>query len=150
MTAATLHDLTPADYASWMPLWRAYQTFYKADIPADVSHVTWTRLLDADEPVFGALAVADGQAVGLAHWLMHRSTWSVADFCYLNDLFVVPDMRGRGIGRALIEHVYDAAAARNCTQVYWLTHETNVTAQRLYDGIANRTGFIHFGKPLVP
>jgi ribosomal protein S18 acetylase RimI-like enzyme len=59
-------------------------------------------------------------------------------------------MRGRGIGRALIEHVYDAAAARNCTQVYWLTHETNVTAQRLYDGIANRTGFIHFGKPLVP
>jgi len=145
----TVRDLTPTDHDAWMPLWRAYQTFYKADIPAEVSRVTWTRLLDAAEPMRGALAMADGQPVGLAHWLMHRSTWSVADFCYLNDLFVAPGLRGQGIGRMLIEHVYDAAAADGCTQVYWLTHETNATAQRLYDGVANRTGFIHFGRPLT-
>jgi GNAT superfamily N-acetyltransferase len=96
----------------------------------------------------GALAVADGRAVGLAHWLTHRSTWSIADVCYLNDLFVVPDRRGQGIGRALIEHVAAAAAAAGCSQLYWLTHQTNTTAQRLYDGVAERTGFIHFGRKL--
>ena len=148
MSFVILREPTAADHDAWLPLWRAYQAFYKADIPAEVSRITWARLLDPAEPMHGALALADGRPVGLAHWLTHRSTWSVADFCYLNDLFVAPEARGQGIGRRLIEHVYAAAGARGCSQVYWLTHETNATAQRLYDSVANRTEFIHFGKPL--
>jgi len=145
---ATVRALAPADHDQWLPLWRGYQTFYQADIPAEVSRVTWARMLDPDEPVHGALAVVAGRAVGLAHWLTHRSTWSSADFCYLNDLFVAPDLRGQGVGRRLIEHVYAAAAAAGCPQVYWLTHETNTTAQALYNTVAVRTGFIHYGKKL--
>jgi GNAT superfamily N-acetyltransferase len=148
MTEVTVRALLPSDHDAWMPLWRAYQVFYKSDIPAEVSRITWARMLDPAEPVHGAVAVIDGRPVGLAHWLTHRTTWSVADFCYLNDLFVAPEQRGHGVGKALIEHVYAAAAARGCAQVYWLTHQTNTTAQRLYDYVANRTGFIHFNQPL--
>ncbi len=145
---ATVRALTQADHDAWLPLWRAYQVFYQSDIPAETSRVSFARMLDPAEPVFGALAEVDGRPVGLAHWLTHRTTWSVADFCYLNDLFVEPELRGKGVGRALIEHVYAHAAASGCAQVYWLTHQTNTTAQRLYDSIADRTGFIHFGHKL--
>jgi GNAT superfamily N-acetyltransferase len=123
--------------------------FYKADIPAEVSRVTWSRLLDPAEPVYGALAARDGVAIGLAHWLTHRTTWSVSDFCYLNDLFVAPAARRQGVGKQLILYVEAAARAAGCAQLYWLTHETNTTAQRLYNTVANRTGFIHYGKPIA-
>lgn len=144
-----LQPLTASDHAAWYPLWRAYQTFYKSDIPEATSHVTWARLLDPDEPVYGALAVsATHGAVGLVHWLTHRSTWAIGDHCYLNDLYVAEAMRRSGIGRQLIEHVYAHARTLGCSQVYWLTHETNATAQRLYNAVATKTGFIHYNHPL--
>ena len=102
-------------------------------------------MLDPAEPVHGALAWQGGEAVGLAHWLTHRSTWFVEDLCYLNDLFVAPAVRGGGVGRRLIEHVYAAAEAAGSPRVYWLTHETNATAQALYHRLAVKTGFIHYG-----
>ncbi len=148
MSEATLRPLTGADHGAWHALWRAYQVFYKADIAEAVSAVTWARLLDAAEPVHGALAWQDGAAAGLVHWLTHRSTWDSRDYCYLNDLFVDPSVRRGGIGRRLIEHVYADAATRGCGQVYWLTHQTNETAQRLYNTVAERTGFIHYGHKL--
>jgi len=140
--------LAPDDFAIWLPLWKGYQTFYKAEIPDRVTEVTWARLLDDAEPVHGALALHDGKAVGLVHYLTHRSTWSEGDVCYLNDLFTTPEVRGKGFGRALIEHVYDAAREQGCAEVYWLTHETNVTAQKLYDQVATRSGFIHYSNAL--
>ena len=140
--------LEPDDFAIWLPLWKGYQTFYEADIPARTTEVTWARLLDEAEPVHGALAFHDGKAVGLVHYLTHRSTWSEGDVCYLNDLFTTPEVRGKGFGRALIEHVYDAARQRGCAEVYWLTHETNLTAQKLYGQVATRSGFIHYSKAL--
>jgi GNAT superfamily N-acetyltransferase len=137
-----------ADHAAWLPLWRAYQVFYKVDLPEAATTTLWARLLDPTEPVYAALAWRDGKAVGLAHWLTHRSTWSVADFCYLHDLYVAPETRLGGVGRALIEHVYAAAKADGCDRVYWLTHETNATAQALYNKVAVKTGFIHYGHGL--
>ncbi len=136
---------TEADHSAWLPLWRAYQVFYKVDLSEATTSALWARLLDPAEPVHAALAWREGQAVGLAHWLTHRSTWSVADCCYLNDLFVAPETRLGGVGRALIAHVYEAAKADGCDRVYWLTHETNATAQALYDKVAVKTGFIHYG-----
>lgn len=134
------------DHAAWLPLWRAYQAFYKVDIPEATTEVTWRRLLDPAEPMHAMLAWQGGRAVGLVHWIYHRSCWTVGDYCYLNDLYAEPDVRGTGIGRALIEHVYREAAAAGCSRVYWLTHETNEVAMRLYDRIADRSGFVQYRK----
>jgi GNAT superfamily N-acetyltransferase len=143
-----LQTLKPSDHDVWMPLWRGYQEFYRVDIPAETSAVTWERLLSPAEPVHGALAWAGEQAVGLVHWIRHRSCWTVGDYAYLNDLFVDPDHRGRGVGQLLIEHVYREAAAAGCSRVYWLTHESNVPAMRLYDRVAERSGFVQYRKLL--
>ena len=148
MTQIEIRPPAEADHAAWLPLWRGYQVFYQVDLPETATEALWARMLDPAEPVSGALAWDGGTAVGLAHWLTHRSTWSVADVCYLNDLFVAPAARGGGIGGRLIAHVADAARAAGCRQVYWLTHETNATAQALYDRVAVKTGFIHYSHKL--
>ncbi|MFC5473096.1 GNAT family N-acetyltransferase [Paraherbaspirillum soli] len=143
-----IKPLTAQDHPLWLPLWRKYQIFYQAEIPDATSQVTWQRLLDPGEPMFGALAMVDGQAVGMTHWIFQRSCWSVADTCYLQDLFVDQQQRGSGIGRRLIEHVCAEAKAAQCTRVHWLTHETNATAMQLYDRIAQRSGFVQYRKQL--
>jgi GNAT superfamily N-acetyltransferase len=130
--------------ASWYPLWRGYQAFYKVDILESVSNVTWKRLLDPGEPMGGALAWQGASAIGLVHHIRHRSCWTSGDYCYLQDLFVDPTVRGAGIGRRLIEYVYESAKRNGCSRVYWLTHEANVDAMKLYDRIADRSGFVQY------
>jgi GNAT superfamily N-acetyltransferase len=144
--ALSVRNLAAADHDSWLPLWRAYQRFYEEEIPAETTRVTWARILDPLEPVFGAVALAGDRAVGFVHWLCHRSCWTVGDYGYLQDLFVIPDHRGSGIGRNLIEHVFAAARVAGCSKVYWLTHETNKNAMLLYDRIARRSGFVQYEK----
>ena len=145
-----IYALRPQDHSAWLPLWRGYQSFYEVDIPSEVSALTWARLLDPDEPVAGALAWSGSAAVGLVHHIRHRSCWTAGDYCYLQDLFVSPAFRGLGIGRKLIEHVYAEASRQGCSRVYWLTHETNATAMRLYDRVAERSGFVQYRKHLLP
>jgi len=140
----TIKPLSAADRAAWLPLWRGYQSFYKVDIPAEVSEVTWRRLNDPGEPMAGALAWSDGTAVGLVHHIRHRSCWTTADYCYLQDLFVAPQSRGARVGRQLIEYVYARAREQGLDRVYWLTHETNSEAMRLYELIADRSGFVQY------
>ena len=132
------------DRAGWGPLWRGYLTFYKVSLPEEVTETTWRRLHDPAEPVRGLVAELDGCLVGLAHFVFHRMTWTVADRCYLNDLFTDESVRGRGVGRALIEAVYAEAKAEGAATVWWLTHETNAPARALYDRIAKRSGFIQY------
>jgi GNAT superfamily N-acetyltransferase len=136
------------DHELWLPLWRGYQAFYQVDIPEAVTQSTWSRLLDPSEPMHGALAISGGRAVGLVHYLFHRSTWTSGNVCYLQDLFVALDMRSGGIGRQLIGHVYEQARAAGSPEVYWLTHETNTTAMKLYDRVADRPGFVQYSKAL--
>lgn len=143
-----MRGVEATDYEAWLPLWRGYQKFYKEEIPEAATRATWARFLDKREPVFAALAFEGERAVGMVHWLHHRTCWTVADNCYLQDLFVAPEVRGGGAGRKLIEHVCAAARAAGCAKVYWLTHETNQTAMLLYDRIAKRTGFVHYEKTL--
>jgi GNAT superfamily N-acetyltransferase len=147
MTA--VRKVESGDRDRWLELWRGYQDFYEVDIPAETARVTWARLLDPKEAMFGALAIEDGRPIGLVHWLTHRSCWTIGDYCYLQDLFVARDRRGTGAGRSLIEYVYADAKARGCPRVYWLTHETNHTARLLYDRVAERTGFIQYRKTLT-
>lgn len=109
---------------------------------------TWQRFLDPSEPTHAALAWDGERAVGLVHFIYHRSNWSIENSCYLQDLLVTPDQRGTGVGRQLIEFVYAQAKQDGCAKVHWLTHETNATAIQLYERIAERPGFIQFRKPL--
>lgn len=145
----SVRPLGLTDHDAWLSLWQGYQAFYKAAIPDETTRTTWSRLLDPTEPMHAALATGDdGRAVGLVHWLTHRSTWTPGDYCYLQDLFVAPDARGRGVGRQLIEYVYREAAALGCSRVYWLTHETNRDAMALYNRVADQTGFVQYRKAL--
>ncbi|MDQ2634023.1 MAG: GNAT family N-acetyltransferase [Pseudomonadota bacterium] len=134
-----------ADHEDWRRLWTDYLTFYQATVPEEVYATTWRRLFDPGEfEPSGFLALAGGRAVGLVHYLYHRSCWSTVNNCYLQDLFADPSVRGTGVGRALIEAVQAQAAKIGVTNVYWMTHETNETARRLYDRVARRTGFIEY------
>jgi GNAT superfamily N-acetyltransferase len=132
------------DFEAWLPLWEAYQRFYEVELPGVATATAWTRLLEPSEPVHGALLWEAGRATGLAHWIFHRSTWSTRDECYLNDLFVDPASRRQGHARRLIEFAAAAARDADCGQIYWLTHQTNQAAIRLYETLAERTGFIDF------
>ena len=144
MSTLQIRLVSAADHAAWLPLWQGYQRFYNADIAPEVSALTWQRFLDSAEPMFAALAWQDGVAVGLVHWIFHRSCWTVSDYCYLQDLYVAETVRGGGVGRALIEQVYAAAQAAGANRVHWLTQEDNAQARQLYDRIASRSGFIQY------
>jgi GNAT superfamily N-acetyltransferase len=146
VTTIQIRPVTQQDHAAWLPLWQAYLTFYKTQLPDAVSASTWQRFLDPAEPTNAALAWQDGKAVGMIHFIYHRSNWSIANACYLQDLLVAPDQRGTGVGRLLIEHVYTTAKANDCDKVHWLTHESNATAIQLYERIAERPGYIQFRK----
>jgi len=139
--------LTSADFEEWLPLWRGYQTFYEVDIPPETTRATFARLTGGQEPM-GAFLARDeaGRAIGMAHWIMHRSCWTTGDYCYLQDLFVSPDIRGGGVGRKLIEAVYDIARKHECSRVWWLTHETNAQAMILYEKVATKSGFVQYVK----
>lgn len=139
-----IRDLRREDRAHWNSLWAGYLAFYKIDLAAEITDLTFARLLDPNEPMFALVAEQDGALVGFAHCVLHRGTWSSADHCYLEDLFVADAARGAGVGRALIEAVYARADALGCARVHWLTEENNIAAQRLYDRIARRAGFIQY------
>jgi GNAT superfamily N-acetyltransferase len=144
----TIRAATARDFDAWLMLWRGYQAFYKTDIAHETTLATWRRLLDDAEPMHAALADLDGRTIGLVHFIEHRSCWSVGNYMYLQDLFVDTTVRGHGVGRALIDHVYAEAAARGCSRVWWLTHETNAQAMALYDRVAERSGFVQYRKLL--
>lgn len=136
--------LRPDERHSWEPLWLGYLTFYKSVVTPEVTETTWGRLHDAAEPMHVLGAFLDDTLVGIVHYLFHRSTWTIGDYCYLQDLFTAPEARGQGAGRALIEAVYDRAQLAGASRVYWLTQETNATARALYDTLADQPGFIQY------
>jgi GNAT superfamily N-acetyltransferase len=145
MADITIRPLEQSDYADWRRLWTDYLTFYETKLPEEVYAKTWERLFAPGEfEPKGFIALLDGKAVGLTHYLYHRSGWSLVNNCYLQDLFSDSTARGKGVGAALIDAVRQEAANIGVTNVYWMTHETNATARRLYDHVARRTGFIEY------
>jgi GNAT superfamily N-acetyltransferase len=147
-----IRPIQRADFPQWKPLWDGYNAFYgrkdATALPQATTNTTWQRFFDASEPVHALVAERAGQLVGLVHYIFHRSTISIAPTCYLQDLFTSESERGKGVGRALIEEVYALAKQAGSSRVYWLTHETNQTAMKLYDKVAERSGFIVYRKPL--
>lgn len=147
--AVNVRFVTRGDYAEWLPLWEGYNEFYKrfgaTALPDAVTQVTWARFFDAYEPMFAMVAEDvtagnKGHLVGLVHYLFHRSTITIEPTCYLQDLFTAEAARGKGVGRRLIEAVYEQARLAGVVNVYWRTHATNATARRLYDQVAEESG----------
>ena len=149
----TIRDVAASDYEPWLTLWNGYNEFYGRSgptaLPAEVTQTTWQRFFDAREPVYALVAELDGSLVGLTHYLFHRSTTLIAPICYLQDLYTAPERRRTGVGRALIEAVYECARDAGSPRVYWQTHETNLVGQRLYEQVAERSGFIVYRKNLA-
>lgn len=146
----TVREIERGDYDGWRPLFDGYNAFYGREGPTalaeEIYRVTWDRFFDPAEPVHALVAERDGALVGLVHYLFHRSTTAIELTCYLQDLFTSEEARGAGVGKALVEAVYARAAAAGSTRVYWLTHETNATARRLYNQVADNSGFIVYRK----
>jgi len=144
----TVRPAAPTDLAQWEALWEGYNTFYERTVPPEITRMTWSRFFDAYEPVHALVAEEDGRLLGLVHYLFHRSTTLIGPTCYLQDLFTTKTARGQGVGRALIEAVYERARNAGSQRVYWQTHETNVTGMALYDKVAKRSGFLVYRKRL--
>ena len=140
------------DQAAWRPLWDGYNAFYgrrgETALPEHITQTTWRRFLDPGEPMFALVAEDQGEIVGLAHALFHRSMTRIEPVCYLSDLFTLESRRGRGIGRLLIEAVYEHAKAAGASRVYWQTQQGNVAGRLLYDKVARLLGFIVYTKEL--
>lgn len=146
MTVTLVRPVARADYRSWRGLGEGYNAFYgRADetsLHESVTAMTWARFFDAYEPVHAVVAEHDGRLVGVAHYIYHRSTPAIEPSCYMQDLFTSENARGMGVGKALISSVYDIARSCGSSRVYWLTHRSNRAAMKLYDQVAERSGFI--------
>jgi len=150
--ALIIRPVAPPDHGQWLSLWEGYNHFYGRSGPTaldpEITRMTWARFFDAYEPLHALVAERDNRLLGLAHYLFHRTTLAIEPTCYLNDLFTAEPARGQGLGRALLEAVYERARQAGSRRVYWLTHETNSTAMRLYDSVADRSGFLVYRKAL--
>ncbi len=145
-TRLLIRQLEQTDFAAWKPLWDGYNAFYgrkdETALPDEITQTTWSRFFDSSEPVFALVAEYDKRIVGLTHYLFHRSTTRLEPTCYLQDLFTSPGDRGKGVGRALIQAVYERSRASGVKRVYWQTHDTNSAGRLLYDKVAKHFGFI--------
>ncbi len=134
-----------SDNDQWKELWRGYTEFYETELSDDVTALLWQRVHDCQHPIncFVAQDSATAELIGLVHFIPHPSTWNEKLYCYLEDLFVSPDLRGGGVGEALIKAVSEEANKQNWADVYWHTQDNNKKARGLYDKITGGTdGFV--------
>lgn len=147
-----VREVRREDFVGWKQLWDGYNAFYgrsgETALAEEITQTTWARFFDANEPVHALVAEQAGKLLGLAHFLFHRTTIQLRLTCYLNDLFTLTEVRGQGVGRALILAVYEKAKTAGSTRVYWQTHETNTQAMKLYDALAEKSGFLIYRKSL--
>ena len=139
-----IRPVTPEDRDAWLSLWRGYIEFYKAEIPESQYELTWSRLLDPSNDSHGLVAEIDGEVRGITHYSFQTSTWAPKNYCYLEDLFVAPETRGLGLGRALIDAVKDIAISAGSSRLYWNTDSTNETARKLYDTYTQESGKVQY------
>ena len=140
----TIRAIEEKDKDQWLKLWAGYLEFYKSTISPEQTELTWKRLINHELKMFGFVAESDEGVIGFTHCLFRPSTWTETDYCYLEDLFVDPNIRGNGIGRALMNKVFELAKEKNSKRVYWTTQEFNKTARVLYDSITPVSEFVQY------
>jgi GNAT superfamily N-acetyltransferase len=146
----SVRPLKAEDKSRWLELWNGYLTFYETSLSDEQTELTWNRLMDSSYGVFGLMAEKDGAMVGITHFMFRPSTWAPKDYCYLEDLFVDPMVRGSGAGRALISRVIELAKEHGAGRVYWTTKENNAQARILYDSFIKVSEFVQYRFPLNP
>ena len=144
----TIRAIEEKDKDQWLKLWAGYLEFYKSTISPEQTELTWKRLINNEQKMFGFVAENEDGVIGFTHCLFRPSTWTETDYCYLEDLFVDPNIRGKGVGRALMEKVVEFAKEKKSKRVYWTTQEFNKTARILYDSITPVSEFVQYRLPL--
>jgi GNAT superfamily N-acetyltransferase len=147
---STIRELNETDKEDWLFFWRSYIDFYKTSVPEAQYELTWSRLLDSDFNLYGLIAEVDGKVCGLVHYTFQESTWAPNNFCLLEDLFVDPSLRGQGVGRALIDAVFEIATKSGSSRLYWNTDATNETARKLYDSYTKESGKVQYRVSINP
>ena len=133
------------DFSHWLVLWRAYCASLDHSVSDDVSEGIWSRILNPSEAIWCLIASRDGdEPQGFANYVLHPHTWSLRAVCYLEDIFIAPQSRGRGAGRALIENLVALGREEGWRRVYWHTHENNSRARALYDRVVERTDYVRY------
>ena len=146
----TIHilPLENITFEQWLPLWQGYLTFYKSQLSEEQIRLSWKRITNPEQTdLFGFAIQVNDDVVGFVHLISHMSMWTDKPYCYLQDLYVSETHRNQGLAKQLIEHSYQVCAGK-FDRVYWLTQESNLTAQYLYDKVATKTGFIQYKKML--
>ncbi|MBM3578348.1 MAG: GNAT family N-acetyltransferase [Alphaproteobacteria bacterium] len=139
-----VREFRETDVEDWRRLWAGYNDFYETVVPDDVTEHTLRRLLDPKSALIGRIAEKDGRVAGFSISVLHDSTWTLSQTCYLEDLFVDPTLRGGGVGRALIQDLIDLGRMRGWSQLYWLTRANNERARRLYDSFVEADAFVRY------
>ena len=145
----TIRAIEEKDKSQWLKLWAGYLEFYKSTISPEQTELTWKRLINNELKMFGFVAENEEGVIGFTHCLFRPSTWTETDYCYLEDLFVDPNIRGKGVGRALMNRVFDFAKEKDSKRVYWTTQEFNKTARILYDSITPVSEFVQYRLPIT-
>ena len=145
----TIRAIEERDKSQWLKLWAGYLEFYKSTISPEQTELTWKRLINNELKMFGFVAENENGVIGFTHCLFRPSTWTETDYCYLEDLFVDPNIRGKGVGRALMEKVFDLAKEKKSKRIYWTTQEFNKTARVLYDSITPVSEFVQYRLPIA-
>lgn len=140
----SIRPLTASDKSSWNPLWQGYLKFYKTALSDEQSELTWQRLLDPNFNLFCLVAEVDGAIQGITHYSFQNSTWAAVNYCYLEDLFVEPSLRGEGLGRLLIDAVRTIAEDSGSSRLYWNTDARNSGARKLYDSYELESGKVQY------
>ena len=143
-----IRELKETDKDRWLELWAGYLEFYKSNLSPEQTEFTWKRLINNEQKMYGFVAENESGVIGFTHCLFRPSTWTETDYCYLEDLFVDPSVRGKGVGRALMNRVVELAKEKNSKRVYWTTQEFNKTARVLYDSITSVSEFVQYRLPL--
>jgi GNAT superfamily N-acetyltransferase len=139
-----IRELKETDKQRWLELWSSYLEFYKSNLSTEQTEFTWKRLINNEQKMYGFVAENENRVIGFTHCLFRPSTWTETDYCYLEDLFVDPNIRGKGVGRALMNRVVELAREKNSKRVYWTTQEFNKTARDLYDSITSVSEFVQY------
>ena len=143
-----VRSITASDKDHWLPLWHGYLTFYNVQLPPSQDELTWSRLLDPAYESHGLVVEKDGEVQGMAHYSFQTSTWALINNCFLEDLFVNPEVRGGGLGRALIDEIKEIAIAAGSSRLFWNTDRSNEVARKIYDTYTEESGKVQYRIPL--